>query len=359
MADTDYIDDVPGVSPINKAEELKSLEKIKSTVINAPFIPTPNSAINPASPINADAGQLSPPNETTGSAQSNITSKVGELKTEVPQVKQEEPKSININLENIKSDDTKKGEIFNSSSNTSTTNNTTNVSSDTSNNYQNTNTSQVSTTTNRPVINSDNKKSVFGTVVKNLTKNAVDSLNITNSPDFAKNLGNYLEVGKEKLLGMVSPITNTYNTVKSEVDKAKNETVSITNTKSAVNNPVSNKSTTQVGDNTSTQTTNSQVTVDAKSPVIPKDTTLAAPKPAENKTSLIETSSNKEVKNNNEVTYKESTQIGGSNKPEKVETQNQQIIQQGAPVNINMGELVNEMRAIKLLLMSGIDVTHK
>lgn len=352
------IDDVPGVSPINKAEELKSLEKIKSAVINTPLIPTPNSAINPASPINADTSQPSPPSETTGSAQSNITSKVGELKTEVPQVKQEESKSININLENIKSDDTKKGEIFNSSSNTSTTNNTTTVSDTSSDTSQNTNTSQVSTTTNSPSINSDTKKSVFGTVVKNLTKNAVDSLNITNSPGFGKNLGNYLEVGKEKLTGMASPVINTYNAVKNEVDKARNENTSVTNTRSAVNNPVSNKSTTQAGDNISTQTTNSQVTVDTKSPVIPKDTTLAAPKPVENKTSLVETSSQREVKNNNEVTYKESTQAS-TPKQEKKEDASQQIVQQGSQVNINMGELVNEMRAIKLLLMSGIDVTNK
>lgn len=346
-------------SPINKVDEsATNLEKPQANPIN-PIAPPVTSTTAPTSPINNEETKKSESTETAGTTQASVTSKQNEVANQVKSPTEASPSPININLESkTPANDVTKGEIFNSSSNTSTTNNTTTASDKSSDFSKNTNTSQVSTTTNSPAINSDNKKSVFGTVVKNLTKNAVDSLNITNNQGFAKNLGNYLEVGKEKFTEIANPVINTYNTVKTEIDKAKNESTNVTNTRSAVNNQVSNKSTNQKVDNTSTQTTNSQVTVDAKSPIIPKDTTLAAPKPVENKTSLIETSSQREVKNNNEVTYKESTQMSPP-KQEKKEDASQQTVQQGSQVNINMGELINEMRAIKLLLMSGIDVTHK
>ena len=351
-------------SPINTKEEPAVQSPIEKPV-NTPSVSVinPIGAINPPttvapSAINSESDQKKETVETAETSQATVTSKPNQLVEPVVPPKLEEQKQININLENkAPSSDTTKGELFTSNTSTSTTNNTSTTDNKTSSNT--TNNSQVSTTASSPTINSDNKQSVFKSVVKSLAKSAGDSLNITNSPNFSTNLGNYLEVGKEKLLGMTSPIINTYNTVKGAIDESKNETTSVTNTQSAVNNKTNDVKTTKEGDTTSTQTTNSQVMVDTKSPVIPKDETLAAPKAPEKSTSLIETSSNKEVKNNNEVTYKESTQISGSNKPEKVETQNQQIIQQGAPVNINMGELVNEMRAIKLLLMSGIDVTHK
>ena len=345
-------------SPINKtAEPTSTPVKTQTSSINPIDLPgTVNSAAT--SPINKADAQKKEPVEATGTEPAAVTSKPAEVTNQaVPQaIPSTSP--ININLENkAPVSAVTKGEIFNSSLNANATNTTNNtaVSSTVS---QNTNTSQVSTASSSPSINSDNKNSVFKSVVKNLADNAISSLNITNSPGFAKNLGNYFDVGTGKLEKIVNPVVNTFSNIKEDVAKSNNENTSVTNTRNAVNNPVSNKSTNQAIDQTSTQTTNSQVVVDNKPPVIPKDVTLAAPKPVENKTSLIETSSQKEVKNNNEVTYKESTQIGSQPK-EKQPEKPQQTVQTGSQVNINMGELINEMRAIKLLLMGGIDVNHK
>lgn len=356
MAD---IDDTLGLSPINIVEEIDTPKKMEKSVINTPATKTLSGALNPASPINNEAAQKQEMTETTGSAQSTITTKAGELKTEVPQVKPEEAKGININLENTKSEDTKKGEIFNSTSAVNTTNNTTTV--DNTNSQDNT-TSQTSVTNTetKPSINSDNKKSVFKSVVNELAGNAINSLNISNNPGLANDLVKYLKVGKDKLVNTSSPAINTYNTVKGAVDRAKNATTSVTNTMNAVNNSANTNTSTSEG-TSNTQMTNSQVVVDTKSPVIPKDTSLAAPAQSTNTTnaSLIEKSSQTNSDKSNSVTYSETSNPSSTEKKESQVSPATPIIQQGAPVNINLGELVNEMRAIKLLLMGGIDVNTK
>jgi hypothetical protein len=351
------IDFDAGSSPINKVEESNTPAKTENGVINTPSTPKPVAAINLASPINNETTQRAENTETTVTDQANVTTKPNELKTEVPPMKPEEAKEININLENkAPYTDTRNGEIFSSASSiNTTTNNSANIKSESA--ESTINTTAINNTEAKPSVTEDNRKSVFKSVVNNLKDTALNSLNVTNNPTLVNDFKKYLKVGEDKLEKVAKPAINTYNTIQNAVTDAKNPTTNVTTSNSAVNSAKS-AVTSNIEGATNTQMTTSQTSVDSKSPSIPKDVSLATP-PVTNSPSLIEKSSQNEVANTNNVTYKESTQVATSPKAEKTENQSSQIIQQSSPVNINMGELVSEMRAIKLLLMGGIDVNHK
>jgi hypothetical protein len=352
-----YKEETTANSPINETQEADTPAKTETGVINTPNTPKPAAAINPASPINNETTQKAENTETTGTAQANVTTKPNELKTEVPPIKPEEAKEININLENkAPSTDTKNGEIFSASpSINTTTNNSENIKSESA--ESTVNTTAINNTETKPSVTEDNRKSVFKSVVNNLKDTALNSLNVTNNPTLVNDFKKYLKVGSDKLEKVAKPAINTYSTIQNAVTEAKNPTTTVTTSNNAVNSSTSTTASNTEGA-TNTQMTTSQTSVDSKSPSIPKDVSLATPQ-VTNSPSLIEKSSQNEVANTNNVTYKESTQVATSPKAEKTETQSSQIIQQSSPVNINMGELINEMRAIKLLLMGGIDVNHK
>ena len=341
-------------SPINETLEETASGKTSSPINDNEALKNDKSV---SSPINNDAAKKAETTETTGAAQATVATKPAELKTEETPIKPEESKDININLESkTPSTDTKNGEVFSSSSaiNTNTDNSTQTKTESTGVSVTNT---AINNTETNPSVNSDSKKSVFKSVVNNLKDSALNSLNITNNSGIVDDFKNYLGVGAEKLAKVTKPTINAYNTIQKAVTDAKSQNTSVTTSSSAVNSPVTANTSNAEGD-VNTQMTSSQTTVDSKSPAIPNDVKLATQSTANN-TSLIEKSSNQSTANNDKVTYNESTQIGTPAKTKTASPQTSQIIQQSAPSNINISELVNEMRAIKLLLMGGIDVNHK
>lgn len=309
------------------------------------------------SPINKEVTKKQEPTETTDSAQSTITTKGGELNTEVSKVKEEETKSININLETNKpSTDVKSGESINSSS---TANTTLNDTTNTNLTDQKVTSNAISTTVNPPSVKTENTQSVIGGAVSNLKQTAINSVASSNISSLKNDVVNSLGVSKEKVTQMAKPVINAYNAIDNAVVKAKNENNEVSTSNSAVNNSITNKN--QKADNSITsQTKNTQISVDSKSPVIPKDTTLAAPEKVTNNTQqLIEKSSQKENTNSNNVTYSESTKSNSPAKQETAQSQASQTTQVSGGNSLDISELVNEMRAIKLILMGGIDVNHK
>jgi hypothetical protein len=311
----------------------------------------------PSSPINNEAAKQAETTETTGTAQATVATTPAELKTEEASPQPTESKDININLESTApSTDTKAGEIFSSSSaiNANTDNSTTANSETTSTSVTN---SAINMAESKPTAVSNNKRSLFKSVVNNLKDSALQSLGMTDSSGIGNALTNYLSVGTGKLGNIVKPAINTFNTIKDTINESKSSETAVTTSTSALNAPVTSTASTAAGD-VNNQTSTSQTMVESKSPAIPNDVKLAT-QSTTNNTSLIEKSSSQAATPANSVTYSESTQIGAPSKTEKTENQSSQVIQQSSPSNINISELVNEMRAIKLLLMGGIDVNHK
>jgi hypothetical protein len=343
-------------SPINEtAEEAASGET--SSPIND------NGALKkeetPSSPINNEAAKQAETTETTDTAQATVATKPAELKTEEASPQPAESKDININLESTApATDTKAGEIFSSSSssaiNANTDNSTTANSETTATSVTN---SAINMAESKPAAASNNKRSVFKSVVNNLKDSALQSLGMTGSSGIGSAFTKYLGVGAGKLGNIVKPAINTFNTIKDTINESKASQTDVTTSTSALNAPVTSNSSTAAGD-VNNQTSTSQTMVESKSPAIPNDVKLAT-QSTTNNSSLIEKSSSQAAPPANSATYSESTQIGAPSKTEKTENQSSQVIQQSSPSNINISELVNEMRAIKLLLMGGIDVNNK
>jgi hypothetical protein len=358
-------------SPLNSKPTVSIGETAPSSVSS------PINMVNSSAPVGA---QSSPINKeaikdtqsAVDASTSSITSKGETLQPEINIPAEPEGTSININLETVNTPPTavNAGEVLNSSNSTINNQSTdvknisNNVNSagvkNISNNVNSTAYSSNTTTSSAPSINSetksDKKTSIFNKLKNTVINKANDLL-----PVLQNEALEYLGVGKSK----ITPAINAFNKIDNYLDNRKEAKTDNSRNSTAINNSNttqgstdSRQSSTSVS-NTS-ETMNTAVSVDSAKPAVmvaPVEKPASAPA-----TSLLDTTNNETSVTNNKVTYSEAAPLApAANQTVTQNTTNNQSTENEASsiANLDLSQLVNEMRSIKLILLGGIDINNK
>jgi hypothetical protein len=348
----------------------------KSSPIN--FVNSSTPLDSKSSPINTENLVVAPNNSTNVESTPSVTSKSEILGAELQTIPSES-KEITVNLESapIFAGNADTNIIPNvnalniANQNTSQTNNsqssinnqTTTVSNSKVGDTVNSTDTLIAAST--PVINSKketlNNVSMFSQLKNSVLNSAKELI-----PTLKNEAANYLKVGYDKVAPVINPIINTIDTISNNIKEKKEGSIVNNTVNSTVSSPTSstNKlSSTESTTQTTIKSPDALITVDSNKPMFAGDAITEVPvsnppvvqaPSSENTQAAVSTTNN-----TNTVTYGDATQLATPPPQQISQLQPETMQQVSTVVSQDISELVNEMRSIKMLLLGGIEVTHK